>query len=93
MNEIITHPFYERPTRRMTIGVFGIDDETGEQIEIGKPMYIHVPKGCRVVVRCRSWEINGPQMLPFEFDSEKWEQDLTMSEDYSVRRYGLWRLD
>jgi hypothetical protein len=84
-----------RPTRRMIVGVYGIDDETGEQFEIVEATYVDVPKGCRVLVRCRAWKSDGPQMLPFEFDSEKWSQDPTMKDVGGdlTQHYGLWGND
>lgn len=68
-------------TKRMTIAVYG-KDQDGNLIEIGKPTYIHVPEGCKVIVRCRAagW-------IPQEWDSENWERDPLL-QDPSIR--GLW---
>lgn len=61
-------------SRRMTVAVFGQDAE-GNMVELGRPTYIDVPPGCRVIMRARS-----VGMLPFEFDSQQWSRDGIISD-------------
>jgi len=89
--ELAQNQHLDKPPRIMTIAVFGQDPE-GNQIEIGRPTYISVPKGCKVIIRCRSSHPDeGYAMYPFEFDSEiTWARDI---HDPRGEGYGLWGIE
>lgn len=70
--------------RRMTLAVFG-QDVDGNLIELGKPTYIYVPRGCEVIIRCRR-----AGMMPQEWRSENWERDCALQDSTKV---GLWADD